>query len=195
MTHKITLGNNSELLEDQSVESRELHLTIRELEIQVRELKLQIREIETKANFDIEFLEAENKQLKQKLEQFHNKYPLKDKLIEEHMNSLESVNLVDSQPFSQYSQAQSDNTYLPFNYPVIPKSNLVKISCVIKFVEKTLSIDVMIDAGASKSYIEQHIVPSGWSTALTTPALVSIADGTKQTYTHCINGAQISFHH
>ncbi|XP_028102836.1 exosome complex component RRP43-like [Camellia sinensis] len=39
MTHKITLGNNSELLEDQSVESRELHLTIRELEIQKREQK------------------------------------------------------------------------------------------------------------------------------------------------------------
>ena len=111
------------------------------------------------------------------------------------MNSLELVNLVDSQPFSQYSQKQPDNTYLPFNYPVIPKSNLVEISCVIKFVEKTLSIDAMIDTGASKSYIEQHVVPPGWSTALATPALVSIADGTKQTYTHCINGAQISFHH
>ncbi|CAL5440449.1 unnamed protein product [Camellia sinensis] len=53
----------------------------------------------------------------------------------------------------------------------------------------------MIDTGASKLYIEQHIVPPRWSTALTTPTLFSIADGTKQTYTHCINGAQISFHH
>ena len=77
------------------------------------------------------------------------------------MNSLELVNLVDSQPFSQYSQIQPDNTYLPYNYPVIPKPNLVEISCVIKFAEKTLSIDAMIDKGASKSYIEQHVVPLG----------------------------------
>ena len=87
MTRKITLGYNSELLEDLSVENRELPLTIRELEVQVRELKLQIHEIETKANFDIECLELENRQLKQQLEQFHNKYPVKDKLVEEHMNS------------------------------------------------------------------------------------------------------------
>ena len=111
------------------------------------------------------------------------------------MNLLELVNLVDSQPFSQYSKAQPDTTSLPFIYPVIPKPNLVEISCVIKFAAKTLSIDAMIDTGASKSYIEQQVVPLGWSTTLTTLALVSIADGTKQTYTHCINGAQISFHH
>ena len=63
--HKITLENNDEMREDHSLENKELHLAIRELEIQVRELRLQIREIETKANFDIECLEAENKQLKQ----------------------------------------------------------------------------------------------------------------------------------
>ena len=111
------------------------------------------------------------------------------------MHSLELVNLVDSQPFIQCSQTQSDNAYLPFNYLFIPKLNLVEISCAIKFVEKTFSINAMIDTGASKSYIEQHIVPPEWSSPLTTPALVSIADGTRQTYTHCINGPQISFHH